>query len=73
MKLSDVLSDLQPLAIKGSIDWEINNIVYDSRNVVEGSLFFAWKGQKTDGHRYIEEAIERGARGVICSEVPAWP
>jgi len=73
MKLSDVLSDLQPLAIKGSIDWEINNIVYDSRNVVEGSLFFAWKGQKTDGHRYIEEAIERGARGVICSEAPAWP
>ncbi|KIE59370.1 UDP-N-acetylmuramyl peptide synthase [Methylacidiphilum kamchatkense Kam1] len=72
MKLSDVLSDLEPLAIKGSIDWEINTIVYDSRKVVEGSLFFAWKGQKTDGHRYIVEAIERGARGVICSEMPAW-
>jgi UDP-N-acetylmuramoyl-tripeptide--D-alanyl-D-alanine ligase len=41
------------------------NFAVDSRNVVPGSLFFALPGERSDGHRYIPQAIEAGARAVI--------
>ncbi len=38
----------------------------DSRQVRHGDLFFALPGQRTDGRRYIDAAIERGACAVVC-------
>jgi len=43
---------------------EYSLITIDSRDVKEGSIFFAFKGEKTDGHLYIEQAISKGA--VCC-------
>jgi len=45
-----------------------NNISTDSRAVQPGDLFFALKGDKFDGHDFINEAIKRGATGVVISE-----
>jgi len=45
-------------------------MVYDSRDVERGSLFFALKGLHTDGHRYISQAEARGAAAVVCMEIP---
>ncbi|WP_048810221.1 UDP-N-acetylmuramoyl-L-alanyl-D-glutamate--2,6-diaminopimelate ligase [Candidatus Methylacidiphilum infernorum] len=70
MKLKNLLYALEPLEVVGSVDCEITSISYDSRKVSEGSMFFAWKGQKTDGHCYIGEAIEKRARAIVCSEIP---
>lgn len=47
---------------------EITGIAYDSRNVKKGELFVAIKGYQTDGHRYIKQALENGAIGVVLSE-----
>ena len=49
----------------GHLDPEISNIEFDSRRVVDGTLFFALKGIHTDGHNYIKKAIALGAK-VIC-------
>ena len=38
---------------------------FDSRNVKPGMLFVALKGEKTDGHDYIPQALEKGAAGII--------
>lgn len=46
------------------------NITSDSRQVVPGSLFVAVKGYSSDGHDYIESAIEKGATGIICETLP---
>jgi len=43
----------------------IKALHYDSRNIVPGSIFFALPGIHTDGHRFIETAINRGARAVV--------
>ena len=43
----------------------ISSVTCDSRDVVEGSLFVAIRGFKTDGHTYIDEAIRRGAVAVV--------
>lgn len=52
---------------------EITGIAYNSQNVKPGYLFFAMKGYKTDGHQYIQNAIENGAAAVCCSVLPKEP
>lgn len=42
-----------------------NKIVIDSRKVSSGDLFIAVKGEETDGHKYIGQALENGASGVL--------
>ncbi len=46
----------------------IHSIACDSRAVKPGSLFFALKGLHTDGHRYIQQALDAGAAAVIYSD-----
>ena len=45
-------------------------ITADSRKVVPGALFVAVRGYASDGHDYILSAIEKGAKGIICEEIP---
>ena len=47
---------------------EIEGITLDSRKVRKGYIFFALRGQKTNGEKYIEEAVQRGASVIICSK-----
>ncbi len=47
------------------LDTDVGNVVHDSRAVKQGDLYVAIKGLSVDGHQFIEEAINRGAR-VIC-------
>lgn len=60
------ISDLiDPIALAGSADVEINGIAYDSRQVKPGMLFVAVKGEQADGNDFVDEAIERGAVAVV--------
>lgn len=43
----------------------VTSLVYDSRKVTEGSLFFAWPGVHSDGNVYIAQAIEKGASAIV--------
>ena len=47
------------------------NIVTDSRQAGEGSLFLALKGERTDGHKYIPDVLSKGALAVLCQELGA--
>ena len=47
------------------MDRDITAICYDSRRVKPGALFVALPGENTDGHRFVEAAIERGATTVV--------
>jgi len=49
---------------------EITSIQSDSRKVEKGSLFVAVKGTASDGHNYIESALDKGAVAVVCEQVP---
>ncbi|MBI5878234.1 MAG: UDP-N-acetylmuramoyl-L-alanyl-D-glutamate--2,6-diaminopimelate ligase [Chloroflexi bacterium] len=69
MKLSDLLASLpgQPLSA-GSPDPVINAIVSDSRRVQPGALFVAYEGVSLDGHRFIADALARGAVALVIEE-----
>jgi UDP-N-acetylmuramoyl-L-alanyl-D-glutamate--2,6-diaminopimelate ligase len=69
VKLSEILRDVEVKEVSGERDVEIAGIACDSRETKDGFLFVAIRGQKTDGHRFIEEAVRRGARAVML-EVP---
>lgn len=67
MVLSEILKKVNPLEHRGNLDIEIGGVNIDSRIVAPGDLFVAVKGTQTDGHAYIEKALERGARAVLVS------
>ncbi|MCR5654309.1 MAG: UDP-N-acetylmuramoyl-tripeptide--D-alanyl-D-alanine ligase [Lachnospiraceae bacterium] len=52
---------------------QISGAVIDSRLVKEGFLFFAVKGERVDGHKFVEDVFEKGAACVIVEDVPADP
>ena len=48
-----------------SADFEVNGVAFDSREVTEGDLFVALKGEHADGHAYAEQAFARGAAAAV--------
>ncbi|CAH0996913.1 UDP-N-acetylmuramoyl-L-alanyl-D-glutamate--2, 6-diaminopimelate ligase [Emticicia aquatica] len=70
MILSELLYKVSLLAVSGKTDIKITNIVFDSRQVQEGSLFVAIGGTQVDGHNFIETAIEKGAKAILCEYLP---
>lgn len=70
MKLADLFSGAEIAAIRGSEDVEVRSLAYDSRKVAPGAVFFAFKGEKENGNKYVTSALERGAV-AIASEEPA--
>lgn len=68
MNLKSILIGIEGLKAKGNLDLEISSVECDYRTVKEGSLFVAIKGFETDGHSFINKAIEKGATAVIFEE-----
>jgi UDP-N-acetylmuramoyl-L-alanyl-D-glutamate--2,6-diaminopimelate ligase len=73
MRLSDLVRGLPMLGMLPAADPAITGLTNDSRQAAPGSLFVAIRGEKADGHRYIAQAVERGAAAVVCEELPAPP
>lgn len=64
MDLRNLIKDLEVENIYGPLDIHIDNIHYDSRKIKPGGLFICIEGFMTDGHNYINEAIENGAVAI---------
>lgn len=71
MKLQEVLKKVTPTAIIGSQEIDVTGINIDSRKVEAGNMFVAIAGTQTDGHKYIDKAIELGATSIACQTLPA--
>jgi len=65
-KLVDILFGVKVLQTIGSIEQSVRSITFDSRKVELHTLFIAQKGTLTDGHLYIDKAIELGATVIVC-------
>ncbi|MBI5196870.1 MAG: UDP-N-acetylmuramoyl-L-alanyl-D-glutamate--2,6-diaminopimelate ligase, partial [Nitrospirae bacterium] len=68
MTLKSLIKGIKVAKVTGDVNCEIKGIAYDSRNVKERFLFVAVRGFSTDGHRYINDALSRGAAGVIVEK-----
>ena len=68
MKLKNMLVGLEGLKVKGDLDIEIEGLDRNSKNIKEGYLFIAIKGFSVDGHKFINDAIENGAKAILIEE-----
>ena len=68
MKLKELFDGIKYKLIKGDIELDIKDIVYDSRKVKDGVLFMAVVGSMVDGHDYISDAIKKGAKCIVISK-----
>jgi UDP-N-acetylmuramoyl-L-alanyl-D-glutamate--2,6-diaminopimelate ligase len=68
--LKDILYKVAIEAVKGSTDICINKMDFDSRKMVKDDVFIAIRGTVSDGHDFIEKAINLGAVAVVCDVFP---
>ena len=68
MDLKKILLGLENLKVKGNLDIDIKGIENNSREVKTGYMFIAIKGFETDGHNYINDAIDAGCTAVMIQE-----
>ncbi|MEZ5696559.1 MAG: UDP-N-acetylmuramoyl-tripeptide--D-alanyl-D-alanine ligase [Sphingomonadaceae bacterium] len=58
---------------KASHDFQVAGVEIDSRDVREGDLFFALKGEATDGHRFLDKAFANGAAAAVVNRPIDYP
>lgn len=68
MNLKTILNGIDHEVVQGKIDIEINRINYDSRKIKNSDIFVCIKGYSTDGHKYVEKAIENGAKVLVIQD-----
>ena len=68
MELKKILLGIEGIKAKGNLDLDIKGIENNSKEVKQGFMFVAIKGFSTDGHKYVESAIENGASCVMLQE-----
>ncbi len=74
MELTELLNSIKAIQVIGEVQRkDISGIYFDSRSVIKNSVFVAIKGYNTDGHRYILDAINKGAAAVIMDDNNAVP
>jgi UDP-N-acetylmuramoyl-L-alanyl-D-glutamate--2,6-diaminopimelate ligase len=73
MKLQELLRDVAMRASRGDLDIEIASVTADSRLAGAGSLFVAVPGFKTDGARFIDSALSKGAAAVVSESTSNAP
>jgi UDP-N-acetylmuramoyl-L-alanyl-D-glutamate--2,6-diaminopimelate ligase len=68
VRLAKLLRGIDTRAAAAHGDLEISELAYDSRLVKPGTLFFAIRGEKTDGNKYVSDAVGRGAVAVVSEQ-----
>lgn len=70
-KLQDILYNVHLQAVTGTTNLDVKDIQIDSRKVTQDSVFVAIKGATSNGHDFIDAAINKGARVIVCEVMPA--
>ena len=74
MELTQLLNSVHAIQVIGEVQRkDVASIVYDSRKVKKNSIFVAIKGFNTDGHKFILDAINKGALAVVLEDNKAVP
>jgi len=69
MELTQLINNIKVIKVVGEIQRiDVSSITYDSRKVNKNSVFAAIKGYKSDGHKFILEAVNKGAVAVILED-----
>lgn len=70
MKLTELLSSINPLKVCGSTEVEITSLTADSRKAADGAMFVAVRGVTVDGHTFIPSLEGKGVRAIVVETLP---
>lgn len=70
MKLRELLHAIPVQQLEGGLEVEVSSVCFDSRKVSADSLFVAVRGVHTDGHLYLDKAVESGATVLVLDTLP---
>ncbi|MEZ4984788.1 MAG: UDP-N-acetylmuramoyl-L-alanyl-D-glutamate--2,6-diaminopimelate ligase [Saprospiraceae bacterium] len=70
MNVQQLMTGLARLQTWGDTATAVSGIQFDSRQVKKGQLFVAVKGTRTDGHQYIDTALDQGAIAIVAMSEP---
>lgn len=62
MKLKSWLKELPYTLLQGSLETEVDEVVYDSRKAAPGAVFVCMRGANVDSHTFIPDVVERARR-----------
>jgi UDP-N-acetylmuramoyl-L-alanyl-D-glutamate--2,6-diaminopimelate ligase len=68
MHLTDLIADLPQVTVQGTLERSVSGIYYDSRQVEKDGVFVCISGFKTDGHKYVFQAVEKGATVIVAEK-----
>lgn len=68
--LKEILYKVAIEAVRGSTEIDVNKIEFDSRKVQANDIFVAIRGTVSNGHDFIEKAINLGATAIVCDTFP---
>ena len=68
--LKEILYKVSIDAVKGTTDVWVNELHFDSRKAALNDVFIAVRGTLSDGHNFIEKAVNNGALVVVCEDFP---
>ncbi len=71
--LKDWLCELQYTLLQGSVDTEVNEVIYDSRKAAPGAVFVCMAGTRVDSHDFIPQVLEAGVRVLVVERPVAVP
>lgn len=67
MKIADVVNAVSGEMLSGDVETKISGVSTDTRTLKKGDLFFALTGESSDGHKFLADALSKGASGVVVS------
>ena len=70
IELKNILYKVTLNAVVGTTSVVVNKLHFDSRKIVTKDVFIAIKGLESNGHDYIDTAIQQGATAIICEKIP---
>ena len=69
MQWSEAVGAVRVVEVAGRRDVEVRGVQYDSRRVSAGDVFVAMRGETTDGNRFIDAAIRKGATAIVTDSL----
>ena len=68
MKVYEIVEATQGILVSGNKDDEINFFSQDSRQMTNGGMYIPLKGERFEGHNFIESAFQTGAQAIISEK-----
>ena len=69
-ELKEILFGVNIDSVYGDTNLSVSGISFDSRQIKQNNIFIAIKGYDLDGHNYIDQSINNGAKVVVCETLP---